>query len=191
MMKSQTTAPDTNMLGATGFPERLSSWLHQRWPVWLFLISVFFVYDLILDIAAGEVDAHLVVEGIVFLVCAVVLVAEWRRNSRLGIHLASARASNQKLSGQFTEYVHSALAGWRLSNSEQEIAWLILKGFSFAEIASLRGVQEKTARQQATAIYAKSGCRNRSEFVAHFIQDLLAGEFNSRRSTNASDQTPE
>ena len=184
--------PETDAaLVSGGFAERLSAWLHQRWPVWLFLISVFFVYDLVLDIAAGEVDAHLLVEGIVFLICAVVLVAEWRRSSRLGIHLASARASNQKLSGQFTEYVQAELAQWRLSNSEQEIAWLILKGFSFAEIASLRGVQEKTARQQATAIYAKSGCRNRSEFVAHFIQDLLVGEFGSQGSTGASVQIPE
>lgn len=190
-MKPQTTASNADVLAAGGFPERLSAWLHQRWPVWLFLISVFFVYDLVLDIAAGEVDGHLLVEAIVFLICAVVLVAEWRRSSRLGIHLASARASNQKLSGQFMEYVQTALADWRLSNSEQEIAWLILKGFSFAEIAALRGVQEKTARQQATAIYAKSGCRNRSEFVAHFIQDLLAGDFNSRRATDASDQIPE
>jgi DNA-binding CsgD family transcriptional regulator len=189
-MKAAAESSDSPGPTGSGFAERLSAWLHQRWPVWLFLITVFFVYDLVLDILAGEVDAHLLVEAIVFIICAVVLVAEWRRNSRLGMHLASARASNQKLSGQFTEYVHGALASWRLSNSEQEIAWLILKGFSFAEIASIRGVQEKTARQQATAIYAKSGCRNRSEFVAHFIQDLLASDFTSRGVTNASDQNP-
>lgn len=172
-------------------PERLSAWLHQRWALWLFCISVFFVYDLVLDVAAGEVDWHLVVEAIVFLICAVVLFAEWRRSIRLGSHLASAQARNQKLSGQFTDYVRETMSGWKLSGSEQEIAWLILKGFSFAEIASIRGVQEKTARQQATAVYAKSGCKNRNEFVAHFIQDLLVGEFMPAVLTNASDQSRE
>lgn len=172
-------------------PERLSAWLHQRWAIWLLSISLFFVYDLILDIAAGEVDFHLAVEAIVFLICTVVLIAEWRRNRRLGSDLASVRSRNQRLSGQFTEYVREALSEWRLSNSEQETAWLILKGFTFAEIAAIRGVQEKTARQQATAIYAKSGCKNRSEFVAHFIQDLLLGEFAGSPSTSATAQTPE
>ena len=68
-------------------PERLSAWLHQRWALWLLCITVFFVYDLVLDVAAGEIDWHLYVEAIVFLICAVVLVAEWRRSVRLGKHL--------------------------------------------------------------------------------------------------------
>lgn len=174
-------------------PERISSWLHQRWAAWLFCITLFFVYDLILDVVLGEIDIHLVVEAIVFLICAVVLVAEWRRNLHLGTRLASIESRNLRLSGQFTDYVRDALGHWKLSASEQETAWLILKGFSFAEIANLRGVQEKTARQQATAIYSKSGCRNRNEFVAHFIQDLLIGEFADQqpRTTNASARDPE
>ncbi|HEY5761951.1 MAG TPA: hypothetical protein VIS73_01960 [Rhodocyclaceae bacterium] len=172
-------------------PERLSAWLHQRWALWLFCITVFFVYDLVLDVVAGELDWHIIVEAIVFLICAVVLFTEWRRSVRLGQHLASAQARNLRLSGQFTNYVCETMASWKLSISEQEIAWLILKGFSFSEIASIRGVQEKTARQQATAVYAKSGCKNRSEFVAHFIQDLLAGDFTPAAITSASGRNPE
>ena len=41
------------------------------------------------------------------------------------------------------------------------------------EIGELRGVKEKTDRQQATSIYTKSKCPNRHELAAKFIEDLL------------------
>jgi DNA-binding NarL/FixJ family response regulator len=41
------------------------------------------------------------------------------------------------------------------------------------EIADARSVKEKTVRQQATHIYAKSGYAGRHELVAHFIEDLM------------------
>lgn len=159
--------------------ERWSHWLQSRSQWWLIAITLFFVYDIILDVSLGEVDSHLIVEAVIFVVCTVVLVAEWRRSLRLSGRLEEAQAHSQRLSGQFSDYVRSTFATWNLSRSEQEIAWLMLKGFSFAEIAALRSVQEKTVRQQATAVYAKSGCANRNGLVAHFIQDLLTGEYSA------------
>ncbi len=61
---------------------------------------------------------------------------------------------------------------WDLSVAEFEIGWMILKGLQFKEIAAARGTSERTVRQQAQAIYAKSGIPNRSEFSAHFLEDL-------------------
>lgn len=174
--------------------ERCSQWLHGRAQWWLVAITLFFVYDIVLDISAGEIDSHLVVEAVIFIVCTVVLIAEWRRSSRLSGRLEEARSHNQRLSGQFSDYVRSTFAAWSLSRSEQEVAWLILKGFSFAEIAALRAVQEKTVRQQATSIYAKSGCANRNGLVAHFIQDLLTGEYSAGEQdggVSASARAPE
>jgi DNA-binding CsgD family transcriptional regulator len=156
--------------------ERISAWLQRRVTWWLGAISCFFVYDIVRDISGGEFDAHVLVEAVIFAICTVLLVAELRRNKRLHGRLEEVQARNRRLSGEFSGYVGARLAGWGLSRSEQEIAWLTLKGYSFTEIASLRSVQEKTVRQQATSIYAKSGCRNRNEFIAHFIEDLLAGE---------------
>lgn len=156
--------------------ERLTHWLQRRVTWWLGAICSFFVYDIARDVIDGDVDIHVLVEAVIFIVCTIVLVAELRRNRRLRGRLEEAQARNQRLSGEFSEYVGARLAGWGLSRSEQEIAWLTLKGYSFTEIASLRSVQEKTVRQQAASIYAKSGCRNRNEFVAHFIEDLLTSE---------------
>jgi DNA-binding NarL/FixJ family response regulator len=42
------------------------------------------------------------------------------------------------------------------------------------EISEAREVKEKTIRQQATSVYAKSGCAGRHELVARFIEDLMS-----------------
>lgn len=157
-------------------PERRSLVLH-RWAVWWLSVTLLvFAYDLYHDVAHDGIDVHLLVEAVMFIAVTTILVGEWRRNTRLNSSLQAAKARSRRLSGEFSDYVRAAFAGWAFSKSEQEIAWLLLKGFTFAEIAAFRSVQEKTVRQQATAIYAKSGCKNRNEFLAHFIQDLLEGE---------------
>lgn len=156
--------------------ERWSAWLRERVTWWLGAIAAFFVYDIALDVLEGDIDLHVLVEGVIFALCTALLVVELRRNRRLSGRLAEAQAHSRRLSGEFSDYVRSRLASWGLSRSEEEIAWLILKGYSFPEIATLRSVQEKTVRQQATSIYAKSGCGSRNEFIAHFIEDLLTGE---------------
>lgn len=165
--------------------ERWSAWLQQRVTWWLGAIAFFFVYDIVRDVSNGEIDAHTFVEAMIFAVCTALLVVELRRNRRLRGRLEKAQAHSQRLSGEFADYVRARLAAWALSRSEQEIAWLILKGYSFTEIATLRSVQEKTVRQQATSIYAKSGCSGRNEFVAHFIEDLLTGEHQASDGSQA------
>ena len=166
----------------------------NRWAQWwLWAVLAFFTYDIAHDFYVDGLDLELVVEAVTVIAMLTLLHAEWRRNQRLHNDLGEALADTEraqagvrKLSGEFSEYVRGVFGRWNLSRSEQEIAWLLLKGFPFAEIATLRGVQERTVRQQATAIYAKSGCKNRSEFVAHFIEDLLAGE-----TVSASVRAPE
>ncbi len=41
------------------------------------------------------------------------------------------------------------------------------------EVATARGVSERTARQQATAVYQKSGLSGRADLAAFFLEDLL------------------
>jgi len=64
---------------------------------------------------------------------------------------------------------------WRLTASEADIALLMLKGLSHKEIAQLRSSSEATVRQQATAIYGKSGLASRAQLSAFFFEDLLVG----------------
>lgn len=84
---------------------------------------------------------------------------------------AGRDAQSQHTAGGQTEIARQMKA-WDLSSAELEIGWMILKGLQFKEIAAVRGTSERTVRQQAQAIYAKSGISNRSEFSAHFLEDL-------------------
>ena len=84
--------------------------------------------------------------------------------------------SNDKLkamSKQYREVINHQLIDWELTPSEKEVAMLLLKGLSFEEIAGVRETKEKTVRQQATAIYRKSGLNGRHEFAAWFFEDFL------------------
>lgn len=176
-----------------------------RWAQWwLWAAIVFFTYDIAHEVYREGFGLEPAFESITVVAILSMLYSEWRRNERLNVDLGEALADSErahadvkKLSGEFSNYVHGALAGWGFSKSEQEIAWLLLKGFTFAEIANLRGVQERTVRQQATAIYAKSGCKSRNEFLAYFIEDLLGVESAPAKAdaaqagVSASGQSPE
>lgn len=140
----------------------------------LVIAAVFFVVDLYYDRLEGESWLHFIPELTVFTLVIFALSYEILAGSRLRSQLLENQQQLADLQGQFADTIRQEFRKWKLTQSETEIAWLIVKGFSFGEIAFLRGVKEKTVRQQATAIYAKSGAKNRSELTALFLEDLLA-----------------
>lgn len=85
--------------------------------------------------------------------------------------------SNEKLQQAGREYskvIQEQYITWQLTPSEKEVASLLLKGLSLDEIASVRKTKERTVRQQASAIYRKSGLNGRHEFAAWFFEDFLS-----------------
>jgi DNA-binding CsgD family transcriptional regulator len=62
---------------------------------------------------------------------------------------------------------------WGLTDAERAVAVLLLKGLSMKEVADARGTTERTARQQALAVYRKAGLGGRAELSAFFLEDLL------------------
>lgn len=69
---------------------------------------------------------------------------------------------------------------WKLSAAERQVAVLLIKGLSLKEIAVIRTTSERTVRQQAGAVYAKSGLGGRAELSAFFLEDLLPPEAERR-----------
>ena len=69
--------------------------------------------------------------------------------------------------------VSQQFSEWKLTDSEADVGWLLLKGLSLKEISIVRNTLEKTVRQQASSIYRKSGVQGRHAFSAWFIEDIL------------------
>jgi DNA-binding CsgD family transcriptional regulator len=81
---------------------------------------------------------------------------------------------------------------WQLSAAEIDVAGLMLKGASLKEIALARDTSEVTIRQQAQAIYRKSGLSGRAELSAYFLESLFeAADDASRKRPSLSLVTPQ
>ena len=137
--------------------------------------TLFFAYDIVADLLDdSESLFHIVVESIVFIAISAVLFAELRRVGRLKQEVREERDKTARLSGELLTAMRRQFSEWGLSPSENEVALLLIKGLSMKEISQAREVKEKTIRQQATSVYAKSGCAGRHELVARFIEDLMS-----------------
>ena len=135
---------------------------------------LFFSYDIIVDLIKGSDSyLHIIVELTVSLAISVVLFQELKRVVSLKSEVQSEKLKTARLSGELSQVMNRQFAEWGLSPSEHEVALLLIKGLSMIEISQVRQVKEKTVRQQATQVYAKSGYAGRHELAAHFIEDLM------------------
>ncbi len=141
----------------------------------LTLAILFFLYDLIVDIVIEDElgTTHFIMELIIFLGVTMALLLNARDLGRLRTRLDVEEKRNKVVSQGLADSIAELMDEWRMTSSEKDVAWLIIKGYRFAEIAEARGVKENTTRLQATAIYAKAGVSGRAEFVAEIIQSLL------------------
>ena len=136
---------------------------------------LFFVYDLVADTLFEDEfgSPHFVIELIVFVGVSMALVFSVRDLRRLRARLSREEQRNLWLSSALAESINDQMGEWQLTRSEKDVAWLIIKGYRFSEIAQTRGVKESTPRLQATSVYAKAGVSGRAEFVAEIFQPLL------------------
>lgn len=153
----------------------------------LVLVVIASGLDIVSDLGHGAPVEHLVQEGILMAFAFAMLlwiVLDLRRQARriasLEDQLAAARERAALRSPELEQarerlgrVVEDQFREWRLTDSEMEVGWLLLKGLSIKEIAAMRSTHEKTVRQQASAIYRKADLPGRHAFVAWFIEDLL------------------
>lgn len=144
-------------------------------------------FDLFIDFTTDESSWHIIEESIVISL-ALALIAYLIINLKQhGINLQQLRQelkttehsleeSNARIHVARKEYslvIHQQFDDWQLSQSQQQIALLLLKGLSFNEIAAIRETKEKTVRQQASEIYKKANVVGRHAFSAWFFEDFL------------------
>lgn len=75
--------------------------------------------------------------------------------------------------GQFGAMVQAQFSSWGLSEAEQEIAYLTMKGFTVAEISDIRKTSQGTVKSQNNAIYRKAGVKSRTQLLGALIDELL------------------
>ncbi|WP_242346360.1 helix-turn-helix transcriptional regulator [Anaeromyxobacter terrae] len=154
----------------------------------LLVVALLVGLDVVSDARAGGTTAHLLLEVAVMAAALSGTVLLWgqlllaRRRARdLQLDLGRARADLAGFRAEADAYVRGLGAAidhqftrWGLSAAEREVALLLLKGLASKEIAQVRGTSERTARQQALAIYRKAGLAGRAELAAFFLEDLLS-----------------
>lgn len=121
------------------------------------------VADIYGDILAQKSPGHIIADILIALVVALSTALAWLY-LRTRIREESVRP--------VAPAVENLLKEWRLTRAEVDVALWIVRGLNFYQIADLLGKSERTVRQQAIAIYAKAGFRNRSEFTGHFVENL-------------------
>lgn len=139
--------------------------------------GIFFLHDLYIDIVVeGKPLAHMLLEGGVFFAIMLVLLFEIGRVLRLSTKVSAGQAEITRFKTHLLQVIRDEFNRWGLTDAEQDIALMLIKGLSMQEIAEARNTKEKSVRQRATGIYAKAGVTNRYELVSYFIEDLIAPE---------------
>src|SRR5262245_17690487 len=150
-------------------------------------IALLIGLDMLADYRSGTAVGHLLAEGLAMALALAGVIALWRQfratrrqAQQLSVDLASSRQEAARFRTEASdalrglgEAIDSQFARWGLTPAEREVGMLLLKGLSHKEVAAARATSETTIRQQALAIYRKSGLRNRSDLSAFFLEDLL------------------
>lgn len=158
-------------------------------PAWWWLgslaaVATLIAVDVVLDWREGTDPAHIALELTAMVVLLAVTVAMLRRRERrighLSRDLSRSRAEAERWRGEaelalrgLGEAIDLQFDRWELTPAEREVGLLLLKGLSLKEVASARSTSERTARDQARAVYRKAGLSGRSELSAFFLEDLL------------------
>lgn len=158
------------------------------------LIAVLMSTDLTIEYRRGVPLALQTFELLIFVSALAGIAFHWwqmmserRRSGQLGRELAEARAEAHRWSEdarRWNQEAQDVLHGlgaaidrqfdrWGLTPAEREVAILQLKGLRHRDIAEMRNTSERTVRQQALAVYRKSGLNGRSDLAAFFLEDLL------------------
>jgi DNA-binding CsgD family transcriptional regulator len=155
--------------------------------VFLGLISLISGLDIFFDLQEGASLGHIGTEGIILFIAlyGVFWVVREnfnikRTNKDLHQNLEQSRHDTVLWRGEAEKYlkglgeaIDMQMTHWQFTPAEKEVGLIMLKGFSFKEVAELRKTSERTARQQSLDIYRKSGVAGRAEFSAFFLEDLL------------------
>lgn len=154
----------------------------------LVLAGILTILDVYEDWLDGAPLAHIIPEvGIILLSLGigVYLIKHMLVRRKELIHSSREKAEHaeqtaqewkdkaQHLSTGITEAIEGQFSKWGFTPAEKEVAFLLLKGLSIAEIAEVRNTTERTVRHQASELYKKGDLSGRAQLSAYFLEDLF------------------
>lgn len=144
------------------------------------VIALLIGWDVIADYREGANWGHMAVELFVLLVAAAGIAVLWLQFRQVKSDLVQAHVETEQWRRESRELIlglgvaiKRQFAVWQLTKAEAEVGLFLLKGLSHKEIAGIRQTSERTIREQARALYRKSGLSGRSALSAFFLEDLL------------------
>ena len=143
-------------------------------------VALLIAWDLVFDYGDGASIAHIAVESVLLLIALSGTALMWRqlRSTRRDLAVAiddadQWRRESRELLRGLAAAIENQFDRWQLTKAEAEVGLLMLKGLSHKEIALVRDTSERTIREQARAVYRKSGLSGKSALSAYFLEDLL------------------
>ena len=151
------------------------------------VIALLLAEDMISDLMEGASLFHMIEEILIMILIFFGIVFIWKDNFSLSQKLDRTeheleavkkdslhwKEENENYLQGLGKAIDQQMEKWQLTLSEKEIARMLMKGLSMKEIADSRSTSERTVRQQALAVYAKSGLSGRASLSAFFLEHLL------------------
>lgn len=146
------------------------------------IATLFFTFDVVFDIREhmiNDIDydpievIHLLFE--IFAVFALIggLFVSFKYLAKLKSENDTAAAHLHRLRVDFDQHVKIKFNQWGLSDAEQDIALLMLRGLSNSDIADLRDTKLGTVKLQSHKVLQKSGTTSRTEFMSIFMDEFM------------------
>ncbi|WP_246128530.1 helix-turn-helix transcriptional regulator [Pleionea sediminis] len=144
------------------------------------------IIDIYTDLLEGSSLTHVLEETVMILIFISIIIVLIRtlldssqKLNTLKVELMNIKQlhaqQTEKMSQarkNYSEVIQHQFNDWKLTKSEKDVGFFLLKGLSLKEIAAIRNVKEKSVRQQASNIYSKAGVAGRHEFAGWFFEDM-------------------
>ncbi|MDH5720979.1 MAG: hypothetical protein OEZ13_10280 [Spirochaetia bacterium] len=151
------------------------------------VLLIFSFWDIYDDLYLGFDFSHLFVESLFFIFIGWLFIFFFKTLLNQTRSIEKLKSDNKalkekskywkiktsKIRSNIRNDIENQLKEWGLTETEITVAFLVIRGYSFMQIANLLKKSERTARQQAIEIYKKSGFNSRAEFTAFFLESIF------------------
>ena len=136
--------------------------------------AVIFTSDVVFDVLhADKFDWHIVVEALASISLLVAIFFQVQFLIEVLRRKQSLERTAQMANRAVHDIIEKNFDSWALTASERDIAGLLVKGLSIAEIAKVRNSAEGTIKSHLNAIYRKSGTRSRADVMSQIMDSMI------------------